>query len=291
MAVAIGIDVGGTKILGALITDSGTALYEHRVTTPRGSLGADPGGRAVKDIAEHLLAVAHDADIDIVAIGMGVPEYVTPAGTISSRDVLDWGTPDTALAGLSVSRIVIDSDVRCAAWAEQQFRGGKELDSFLFVSIGTGISHTLMIDGKLWTGARGEAIALGELPINPTLALLPSAPLTVERQASGRAIEVAELALSQHLGAGQVDTADLHDRAGRIVGDALSTAVYLFDPAAVVLAGGLGLSAGAFSDAVQHRFKHLTAGRESPPPLLRSQLKHRGGVIGAGLLAHSVNVR
>jgi glucokinase len=280
--VAIGIDVGGTKILGALVGDDGSELYEHRVTTPRGSLGADPGGRAVADLIEHLIAVAHEDNIDVAAVGIGVPEYVTPAGTISSREVLDCGAQDVASIGLPMSHILIDSDVRCAAWAEQQVGCGSKFGSFLFVSIGTGISHTLMIHGKPWVGARGEAIALGELQIDSSLALLPSAPLTVERQASGRAIQEA---LTRHPATERVDAESLSDQAGRIVGSALNAAVHMFDPAAVVLGGGLGLSVGAFSDAVQRRFEDLAARRPSPPPLLRSQLGSHGGVIGAGLRA------
>ena len=54
---------------------------------------------------------------------------------------------------------------------EQRFGLGRDHPGFLFVSIGTGISHSLVLDGRVWPGNRGEALAIGEFPVRPGLVL------------------------------------------------------------------------------------------------------------------------
>ncbi|MCY4665774.1 MAG: ROK family protein [Acidimicrobiaceae bacterium] len=153
---------------------------------------------------------------------------------------------------------------------------------------GTGISSSLVIGGRLWAGHRGEAIALGEFGVDPDLVLLPAAALTVEEQASGRAIGEAADAAARIAGDPREAArhrASIEARAGRIVATALSNAVQLLDPAAVILGGGLGTSDGKFSESLTRHYRELTGRRPHPPPLMRAKLGPHAGVIGAGLLA------
>lgn len=281
MRVAIGIDVGGTKTAGALVTEAGLTSHEETIRTPRNEQGADPGASATAALIERLERSARDARLQTVAIGIGVPEYVSRLGDLSSSEVLAWG-PSPLRDVIGDTTVVFESDVRCATHAEQQLGYGRDHRSFLFVSIGTGISHALVIDDQIWPGHRGEALSLGELTVDIADAIRTGAPLTVERQASGRAIEV-ELANQKAMGA---DPGNIASRAGRIVARAIATAVHVTDPAAIILGGGLGSSAGPFTDALAHRFDELLSARPTPPPLLRSQLGPEAGVIGAGLIAH-----
>ncbi len=282
--VAIGIDVGGTKIAGALIDVDGQATRETIVPTPRGNDGADPGAEATAGLLHRLLAEADADGQAVVAAGLGVPEYVTPDGRIASTEVLGW-RPEDLEAIRSEVDVVVESDVRCAARAEQVLGDGGRHDSFLFVSIGTGISHTLSIQDRLVTGHRGEAIALGEFPVDSDTAIRSDAPLTVESQASGRAIEDH---LAEEGSAGQVlpPRDDLAARAGRIVGGAIAAAVGLVDPGVIILGGGLGSSEGPYTDALIAEANRLLARRPGPPAIRRSRLGNRGGVVGAGLTAH-----
>ncbi len=284
MRAAVGIDVGGTKIAGAVVNTGGEASDEEIVPTP--NHGKD---RSVSETLALIERLAHGGaarGLTIKQAGVGVPEYVTAGGRINSALVLPslMDLPAASAAGL---RIRIDSDVRCAARAEARFGHGRSRDSFVFAIIGTGISSTLVINGRLWPGHRGEAIALGELGVDPSLALQPGAPLTVEEQASGRAIGAAADAQ-----AGRVDPAGtaairarIEARAGEIVATALQDAVHLLDPAAVIVGGGLGTSSGTFFDSLSRHYRELTAGRPDPPPLMQARLGTRAGVIGAGLLA------
>ncbi len=279
--VAIGIDVGGTKIAGALVDADGRTSTVVTVPTPSGADGADPRGEATTSLVRSMLATAGAEGRTVTAVGIGVPEYVTPAGEIASTEVLAWH-PGALDAIRSQVEVLIDSDVRCAARAERDVGGGNRFDSFLFVSIGTGVSHTLCLDGRLVTGHRGEAIALGEFPVDGALALRDDAPLTVEQQASGRAIEL-------YSGNSDSRLAEASSRAGRIMAAAIVSAIGLVDPEAIVLGGGLGSSSGAYTTALTTEAEVLLARRPNAPAILRSELDNRGGVIGAGLRAFEVD--
>ncbi len=303
--VAIGIDVGGTKIAGALIEVDGTAIGERVVPTPRNGEGADPGAEATTDLVRQLLAEADAAGRDVVAAGLGVPEYVTPDGRIASSEVLAWRRDDLDALRAQLE-LIIESDVRCAARAERVVGDGSRYDSFLYVSIGTGISHTLSIGDRLVTGHRGEAIALGEVPVCSDMAIRSDSPLTVESQASGRAIAEhsssarradqappsTDDGLESNDGAGRDDIAaaidDVAARAGRIVAEAIATVVGLVDPQVIILGGGLGSSSGPYTDSLIEEATRLLARRPGGPAVLRSGLGNRGGVIGAGLTVHQV---
>lgn len=292
-SVAVGIDIGGTTIAGALISADGTIVHEHTVSTPRADDGADPAGTTTATLVVELLHLAEAAGHEIAGVGVGVPEYVDTHGRIASSMVMAWDAdPASWLAtGRDASdgppAVTVDSDVRCAALAEARLGHGRGVASCLFVTIGTGISHAMVIDGVIWRGHRGEAIALGELPVSSDDVVDGKAALTVEAQASGLALErvAAEFGLSP------LDRADerletARRRAGRVVGTALASAVALLDPEIVVVGGGLGTSFGSFFDEVSDRFLTLTATRPAAPPLLRSALGTRAGVVGAGLIVH-----
>ena len=189
---AVGVDVGGTKIAGAVVDTSGELWCEEVVATPRD----DGDGGEVLALVDRLMVGAAARGLAVERVGVGVPEYVTLQGRINRALVVPslQALPAATASGIP---IVVGSDVRCAARAESRIGHGRGLASFVFVIIGTGISSTLVIDGRLWPGHQGEAIALGELPADPALALRPAAPMTVEEQASGRAIgEALEAAAS-----------------------------------------------------------------------------------------------
>ena len=261
--VAIGVDVGGTKIAGALIGADGTATRESTIPTPHSAEGADPGAAATTSLVSELLASARADGRPIVAVGLGVPEYVTPDGSIASAEVLAWG-PEDLDAMRSPVEVIVDSDVRCAARAEWVVGLGDRFDSFLFVSIGTGISHTFFLEDRLVAGHRGEAIALGEFPVDPDAALRADAPLTVESQASGRAIE-QHLEACRSGGLTPASSDEVGVRAGRIVGAAIAAAVGLVDPQAVILGGGLGSSSGPYTESLIAEAERLLARRPHAP--------------------------
>ena len=290
--IALGIDIGGTKARVALVRSDGSVLLVEETSTSTEG-GADPGLARSLALADAVSARARERGLAIEAVGVGVPEYVDAHGRLRSRDVIAWDRqPMEVFADLGP--VFVESDVRCGALAESRAGAGVGLHSMLYASIGTGISCALVIGGHLWRGHRGEAIALGEFPVDR--ALDPGSAATLEQFASGAAIarRYARLTGESVSGAREViSRADRGDsRAAAVVdssalalGAALAWAVHLIDPERIVLGGGLGTSGGRWSDLVRDAYAGRS--RPQPPDIIVAALGADSGVVGAGLVALS----
>jgi len=261
--VAVGIDVGGTK-LAAGVVDVGTGTVLERRERPT---GAERGGAAV--LAD-CVALAAELDAASASVGIGLCELVDLEGRPASAETVDWRGLDVAGA-FGGSRVVVEADVRAAALAEARFGAGAGASPFLFVVVGTGASACLVVDGRPYAGARGEALVLGAPP--------------VELVASGKAlagaarVERAEDVLADPAHAGLLATA------ADALGSALAVLVNALDPAVVVLGGGLGAEP-AYRERVARAVRARVAYPRTPPlPVLSSALGRDGGVVGAALAA------
>lgn len=289
--LALGVDVGGTKTRAAIVDARGEVLIVDETSTVAEDR-ADPGLVRSLSLAVDMASRARDKGWVVDAVGVGVPEYVDAQGVLRSRDVIDWDRQPLELFGQLGKPILIESDVRCGAVAEARVGAGQGLASMLYASIGTGISCALVIDGHPWRGSRGEAIALGELPVEHSLA--PGGAATVEQFASGSAIgrRYSRLTGEQVHGARDVlaraDDKDL--RAASVIessavalGAALAWAVHLLDPERVVLGGGLGASGGHWAEVVREAY--VERSRPHAPAIVPAALGGDSGAIGAGILA------
>jgi glucokinase len=261
----VGIDVGGSKILAASVdVTTGTVLHELRTPTP-----VSAGGEAVLDACVEL---ARDlAPEGPAAVGIGLCEFVDLSGTPTSAFTVDWRGLDVAGAFGEDARVRIESDVRAAALAEARFGAAVGFESFVYLVVGTGVSHCLVLHGVPYEGFRGNAIVVGAPPVERT-----SGGLAL---AEGAGVERAELVLNDPARPSFVDSAA--DELGR----ALAALVNALDPEAVVIGGGLGLVdryrnrvAAAARAAIEHE-----ATRELP--IVPATLGPRSGVIGAALVA------
>lgn len=279
------MDVGGTKTRVALV-DELDMMVDLDEEPTGGVPRADPGFRTSLAVAQRIADRAVLHDYQIVGVGVGVPEYVTPGGALSSSLVIEWDAQPSQLFA-SIGRTVVESDVRCGALAEATIGAGQGRSSVLYVSVGTGISCTFVLDGKLWAGHRGEAIALGELPVDRWVDAGSSA--TLEEFASGGAIDRR---YGQDLGAREVlaraATGDsqalvIVNSAASALGAALAWAVNLLDPELIVLGGGLGCSGGHWMEQVRQRYDCIV--RPGAPELHVAHLGANSGVIGAAMAA------
>ena len=291
---AVAVDAGGSKVASGLVSAAGEVLAERVDVHPA---GARPYIDVALAGARAMLAQARSAGIEVVAIGAGFPEYVDGAGTLRSREVLEWDVqPHEALAEIGAGLpCVVESDVRAAALAEARCGAGAGLQSFLYVILGTGLSSCLVLGGEPWAGTRGEAIALGELGV--AAAVDPRWDGNLEQFAAGSGIARRYAALTGTVTAGALDVerraADgdgaaqqILDTAGRALGVALADLVRVLDPAAVIVGGGLGSAAGATHRALAAAYAGRLASRPGAPPLNRASLGARAGLVGAGLAAH-----
>ena len=203
---AIGLDVGGTKIAAGLVTPDGKIITRRLISTL-----PQRGGEAVLEdalsLAASLREEAKAAGRRLVAIGVGVGELVDLHGDVASAQTIPWlGVPvQERFARLAPT--VVEADSRAAAFCEAKFGAGRTYRIFFYVTVGTGIGSSLVLDGVPYTGSRGRSGTLASSPlttnctacgavIRPVLEQIASGPALVmrySRVASKRVVKAEEV--------------------------------------------------------------------------------------------------
>jgi glucokinase len=267
VSVVAGVDVGGTKIEACLLDPlTGEVSRRERVRA-----GPEAGGMAVLancvEVVRRLVG-----DVSVAAVGIGLCEFVSLDGRPTSAFTVDWRGLDLAGAFSQIAPVRLESDVRAAALAEARLGAGRGVDlPWVYVSVGTGISYALVIAGQPFTGARGNAIAVGAPP--------------VEQVASGHALQRRAGCATAEEVLADPSLSELVDEAAGALGQAMAWLVNALDPAVVVIGGGLGLVRVYRDNAV----RAMRAGIEAPDsrdvPVIPAKLGALAGAIGAGLAA------
>ncbi|MHA7135213.1 ROK family protein [Oerskovia turbata] len=297
MTHVLGLDVGGTKIAGVIVDPDGRIVLRSTAPTATPD-GPDAGGRVTLAVVEALLTEAREAGLDVGAIGAGYPEYVSRDGRLTSTMVLpDAHESERQLRALGLP-LVIESDVRAAALAEATVGAASGASSSLYVSLGTGVSCAFTLDGAVVAGARGEALALGELdvPLRAVAGLSDAAASRAEAAesnlegfASGAGVAMRYTARTGRRVRGASEVVAIDDdvarevlvSAGAALGAAIASLVGVVDPEVVVLGGGLGCSGGVIVDALLESYTQRSSARPGPPPVRIAQCGPDAGVLGA----------
>jgi len=293
----IGIDLGGTKIAAGLVDiETGAVTHFRRKPTP---VAAGPGAiiRDVADIANDIIARANAEGTVPASVGIAVPELVDLEGRVCS----DWNfsieTIRVEIEELLGISTMVDSDVRAAAHAEARFGAGMPHRSFIYVSLGTGMSYSLVINGQPWSGANGFAIHFASsslaLPKDDDTGLTIA---NAEDFASGKGMQLSfarrsgmPLAdgvrtLESLSSEGDAASIRIIDEAAEVTGRLMAQMINMIDPEAVVLGGGLGCSTGRYREKLEHHMrKNIWAERCRSIPLLLAALGEAAGVAGAAL--------
>ena len=163
MSLACGIDVGGTKIAGGVVDDSGTIVEQLRVESP--AQDAEAIEQAIAGLVRQL-AERHD----FTAVGVGAPGYVAAdrarvlfAPNVAWVDVDVKGDLEEQLD----TTVVVENDANAAAWGEFRFGAGHDVDDLLLVTVGTGVGGGFVLDGELYRGAYGVGAEIGHLRVVP----------------------------------------------------------------------------------------------------------------------------
>ena len=163
MSLACGIDVGGTKIAGGVVDESGTILEELRVESPATDVPA------IEAAIEKLVTELRTRHA-IEAVGVGAAGYIDKARAVvlfapnlAWRD-LDLKSDLERALGLPV---VVENDANAAAWGEFEFGAGHDIDDLLLVTVGTGVGGGVVLDGSLYRGAFGVGAEIGHMRVVP----------------------------------------------------------------------------------------------------------------------------
>lgn len=307
------MDIGGTKVFGALVDEGGAILRRVTIPTDRRA-----GTASVMAALDQLLGSGQDAGQGPlkppVAVGVAAAALVAyPTGRIASAPNLNYEEPD--LAGAVRERFglpaVVENDANAAAWAEREHGAAAGSDNMIMVTVGTGVGGGAVVGGWLLRGDNGFAAEFGHITV------LDGGPLCgcgqrgcLEAFASGTAIgrlareglaaadgtdlleraggepgAITGVLVSEAAHAGDAYAAKVLGLAGRWLGVGLASLVNAFDPEIIVVGGG-GAAAGWFLlEPARLEMDRRLAVHRPRPPVVVATLGNEAGAIGVASLA------
>ena len=163
----IGIDVGGTNLRGALVGPDGKIIKRMKIASQ-----ADQGIEAVIENLIRLIKNIGEGE-NVSSVGFGIPGIIdfkdgviTQAPNISN--VNNYPVRENLRGRLGDEmQVIIENDANCAAVGEWWMGAGKDVDSLVMITLGTGVGGGIMLDGKLWRGADGMGGEVGHMTIYP----------------------------------------------------------------------------------------------------------------------------
>jgi predicted NBD/HSP70 family sugar kinase len=242
----VGLDIGATKVLGAVMDAGGTVVAQARQDTMPGPDGILASATTVLD----LLATALDGVLPS-HIGIGIPGIVDrDRGAVSHAVNLglggDWFPLASQLADRTGATVVVENDLNAATWGAHVISGA---DDLAYLSLGTGLAAGFVLSGTLRRGAHGAAGEIGHVPIDPQGALCSCGQRgCLELSASGSALSAAwppageappAVALFAAAAAGNPAAVTARDRFAAAVADAVRMLGLAVDPAAIIIGGGV----------------------------------------------------
>lgn len=308
---AIGIDIGGTKIAGALVSADGVIVRESRVPTP----ATDPD--AIADAVVGLIRELSEG-VEVSAAGVAAAGYVDAArANIVYAPNLSWrNEPFKAKleAQLDIP-VFIDNDANAAGWAEYRFGAGRGYRHMVMLTIGTGVGGAIIADGRLLRGGFGVAAELGHIRHIPNgrlcgcgrhgcieqygsgTALLKSAielantdpdkgarlaELMRENQGELTGVQVYQ-AISEHDPGALGLLRDL----GVAMGKTIATLAAVLDPEIVVIGGGVSAAGELLLEPMREAYLGSLSARGFHPELkiVTAEFVNDAGVVGAADLA------
>jgi glucokinase len=264
LSLTLGIDAGGTKLAAGLVDITTGRVLNRRVTPTQPSRGGDA---VLADCLELARAVARGHAPDGACVA--VPELVTIDGEIKTCECWDWRGWNLGELFAEFGPVRVDSDVRVAALAEATHGAGQGFSSFIYLTIGTGVSYTLVVDGSPWGGARGNALIVGAPPVE----LIASGPQLARRGDRPRAEDVLN----------DAPDGPAVDEVARILGAELARLVNALDPEATLIGGGLGLAHPFTQKLIKHTRPLIYAEDTRQLPILPAGLGTDAGIVGAAL--------
>jgi glucokinase len=306
----VGLDIGGTKVLGVLLDAQGTVLKEQRRLSPHAGVDA--------------LVATSAAIVDELAerdspVGVGAAGLVTQDGEVlysPNLPTVRHARLREALARSTHHRLVVDNDANMATRGEVAYGAARGLRQALLVTLGTGIGGGMLLNGELYRGAHGFGAEIGHITIQiggPMCACGERGHW--EAIASGSALgRMARELVEQGQGArilaaagGAVDqVSGVHVEEAARAGDAeairllaayadnvalgLASLANILDPEVIVIAGGLVELGPLLFDPLDESFvRHVEGGADRPKiPIVPAELGERAGAVGAAVLAREL---
>lgn len=311
--INVGIDLGGTTIKAALVTEEGKILRQRSIPT-----GAErPHRKVVNDMAELALAIVKEEGLDmsdINSVGIGSPGSIDPvAGKVMfSSNFADFrNVPMVEIMKEKIScPVYIENDANVAALGESLFGAGNGSKNSVTITLGTGLGGGIIIDGKIFSGAYFGGGELGHqvivadgIPCNCGRRgcwECYSAATALIRMGRERAVANPESKMNlMHEGNMSLlnakDVFDASDEGDPFAKDAireyahylaigLGNTINVFQPEYLIIGGGPSAQRDKLLIPVKEQMKTELYGGETRTKIVIAELGNNAGVIGASML-------
>lgn len=307
--LTIGLDIGGTKIAGAVVNSSGHIIRQMTVPTP----ASDP--EALENALVEMIE-ALSAEGSVAAVGIAAAGYID-----ASQSVIYYGAniawrnrPIRANIEARTSLpVVVDNDANAAGWAEYRFGAGRLFQHMTMLTVGTGVGGAIVIDGHLFRGGFGVGAELGHVTVENDGLLCGCGRLgCIEQYGSGRALlrfaeeeslkpgtgdalaaakdaegNLPAAAVKELLEAGDAGALAALQTLAIWLGKAAASIDSVLDPQVFVIGGGVASAGDALVEPIRESFRANMAARGfRPEPEFRvAEMLNDAGVIGAADLA------
>ncbi len=242
----IGIDLGGTKVRAAKIVGESCQTYAHSLVPNKGS------EKEIIDVIKELIYKLLDKSV--VGIGIGVPSLVDEKLGIvyDVQNIPSWKKvflKDILESCFNIP-VFINNDVNCFSLGELHFGSGKKLDSFVGLTIGTGIAGGIIINKKLYNGSNFGAGEFGMLAYKEK---------NYEYYCSGQFFEKIHDVKGEELYVRaenrDKDAIKLFNVFGRHLGNLINQIMYSYDTEQIILGGSVSKSYDYFKEGIQMSLK------------------------------------
>jgi len=308
-AEAIGVDLGGTKMLLGVLDSGGETVWESRERS---------AGESESELVELLLREIEEARGErngIEAVGLGIPARIDHEKGIALSAV-NLPIEDLPIRDIVVERAglptFVDNDANVAALAEQLYGAARGTRNAVLLTIGTGIGGGLVLGGEIYRGSIGAGAELGHMSIEmdgPPCQGSCRGRGCIETFASGTAIgregraaaeREPDSAIGKLLAAGnQVDgkavtvaakdgdetSIGVLEQAGRRLGVGLANLANIFEPEVIVIGGGVMAAGDLLLDPARAELHARALQPMNETPVVPAQLSEDAGMIGAAAMA------
>lgn len=307
---AIGVDIGGTKLLALSVAADGRVRQQPVHV---------PAPRTPEELVSAVLGAARQLSGPggPTSIGVGVPGLVDRTDTLLFAPNLQGAAGaaigDALRDGAPGATVWVGNDATAAGWGEYRAGAGAGSTDMLMVTLGTGIGGGIVLGGRLVEGAHRFAGEFGHMVVDPNGPQCPCGKRGCwERYASGAGLgvlarelamaggapELAELAggdpedvKGEHVtaaaGSGDPAAVEIMRRFGWWVALGLANLANIFDPEVIVVGGGLVDAGEVLMAPIRAAFAGLVEAGDLRPTaeIVPARLGPEAGAVGAGLLA------
>jgi glucokinase len=309
-AEAIGVDLGGTKILVGVVDGRPEVSYRSTETWAKGANEDE----LIAGL-EHELREALDARPAAAAIGLGMPCTIDRARGVAINAV-NLPITNVPVRDLMKERlglpVYLDNDANVAALAEHRFGAARGTQNAVMVTVGTGIGGGLILGGQPYRGSLGAGAELGHVVIDqdgpPCQGTCPNRGC-VEAMASGTAlgregslaaeanpqsalgralaegIEITGRVVTDAAQAGDQVARQTLELVGRRLGVAFSSYANIFDPEVIVVGGGVMAAGDLLLDPAREELRSRALPPMNETRVVAAELGPDAGMIGAATMA------